>query len=325
MEEVYSIVKVVSDDILYCQRTSEPTAQWALENLVILLTETLEPNNPLEVRHVAPIGGDGSGPSSTLRPHEDLTEIGRQTRDSFRVAFAKRFLPRYGAGLAGRSHLFDRTMLLSPSGRKMKYVDRLLASTAAVGTALSTAAHIKAKIKAEVVSLLTKAIIEKRARDKKTKDAVGVDDTPVAKRPRSAGRGSAARAASTVIARRRRTAGLMDDSDDEVDTDSPVERDAHEEADAILQAWLTLQVKMGGDGACVSLFVGGCFPFDGSVERSSRWKNCNRVVHVQIGGARSYSWCCKHDNQIPCSCFRLFRLLCDIVTLTRPPPLLFWD
>ena len=182
---MYSIVKVVNDNILYCQKSLEPTGQGALRRLFFLLTDTLEPNKPLKIVHVASVGAE-SGTSISRRPHQQLTETGRETRDAFRVPFATRFLPRYGKNLVNRSHAFDRTMFLCPGSRRLKYVDSLLASTAAVGVALASAFEIKTKIRAEVHSLLTDAVKEKRVRDKKAAEAAtAIVDTPAAKRART--------------------------------------------------------------------------------------------------------------------------------------------
>ena len=92
-----------------------------------------------------------------------------------------------------RSHVFDRTIFLCPGLRRLKYVDSMLASTAAVGVALASAFEIKTKIRAEVHSLLTDAVKENRVRDKKAAEAAtAIVDTPAAKRARTtAGGGSA--------------------------------------------------------------------------------------------------------------------------------------
>lgn len=252
VEEVYSIVKVVNDNIFYCQRTSEPTGQGALMRLFFLLTDTLESKKPLEIVHVAPVGEE-SGISTSRRPHQQLTETGRETRDAFRAAFAARFLSRYGKHLANGSHLFDRTMFLCPASRRLKYVDSLLASTAAIGVALASASEIKRTIRAEVHKLLTDAVKEKRVRDKKAAEsATAIVDTraagtPAAKRARTtAGDGSATEGGATVAggsgSGAAKGVGFWDDSDDDQEHLPPVECDAKEEANSLLNDWMAIKV-----------------------------------------------------------------------------------
>ena len=159
LKEVYSIVKVVNDNIFYCQKTVEPSGQGALRRLFFLLIDTLEPNKPLKIVHVAPVGAE-RGTSISRRPHQKLTETGRETRDAFRVAFATQFLPPYGKNPLNRSHVFGRTKFLSPGSPRLKYVDSLLASTAAVGVDLASASEIRTKVRAEVHRLLIEAVKE---------------------------------------------------------------------------------------------------------------------------------------------------------------------
>eukprot|EP00904_Undaria_pinnatifida_P011834 jgi/Undpi1/7781/HiC_scaffold_23.g10254.m1 len=263
LEEEYSIVTVVNDNIFYCQKTLEPTGQGALRRLFFLLTDTLEPNKPLKIVHVAPVGAE-SGTSISRRPHQQLTETGRETRDAFRVAFATRFLPRYGKNLVNRSHVFDRTMFLCRGARRLKYVDSLLASTAAVGVALASASEIKTKIRAEVHSLLTDAVKEKRVRDKKAAEAAtAIVDTPAAKRARTtAGGGSATQGGGSAtegggsatggggsVSSHHTTetlhgAGFWDDSDDDQEPLPPVDRDAKEGLNSLLNGWMEMKLEM---------------------------------------------------------------------------------
>ena len=247
-----------------------------------MLTDTLEPNKPLKIVHVTPVGAE-SGTSISRRPHQQLTETVRETHDAFRVAFATRFLPRYGKNLVNRSHVFDRTMFLCPGSRRLKYVDLLLASTAAVDVALAYASEIKTKIRAEVHSLLTDAVKEKRVRDKKAAEAAtAIVNTPAAKQARTtAGGGSATQgggSATEGVALLRRGvalprrgvallrrggallrggggsvsshhttetlhgAGFWDDSDDDQEPLPHVDRDAKEEANSLLNDWMVMKV-----------------------------------------------------------------------------------
>ena len=208
--------------------------------------------------HVAPVGAE-SGTSISRRPHQQLTETGRETRDAFRVAFATRFLLRYGKNLVNRSHVVDRTMFLCPGSRRLKYVDSKLASTAAVGVALASASEIKTNIRAEVHSLLTDAVKEKRVRDKKAAEAAtAIVDTPVAKRARTTagggsateGGGSATGGGGSVSSHHTHEtlhgAGFLDDSDDDQGPLSPVDRDAKKEANSLLNDWMEMKVTEQG-------------------------------------------------------------------------------
>lgn len=251
-EEVYSIVSVVKDVTVYCQTTSEATAEGGMQRVFLLLTDTLEPTKDLKVRHV-PVIGRGEAPSHTLRPHDDLTETGRNTREAFNTALAKRFLPRYGAGLRSRGHLFDHAMLLSPTMRKLKYIDVLLSSSAGQAAGLASPSEVKGRIKGEVVDLITKAVIEKRARANAevagavARGARAGAETSTGQRSKT----PQAAAAASANATRLRNAGIFDGSDDsDVDAASPRERAPEEEAKAELNDWLQLKVQISCVHCC---------------------------------------------------------------------------
>ena len=127
-----------------CQLTQESIAEGGLLRVFLVLTNTLEPTEPLQVLHVPTIGReDADASSETFRPFHALTDIGRKTREVFNAALAKRFLPRHGEALTSRTHLFDHDMLISLNTRKFKYIDLLLFSNAGKAIHLATASEIK--------------------------------------------------------------------------------------------------------------------------------------------------------------------------------------
>ena len=101
---------------------------------IVLLTDTLEPTKPLRVPHVPVIGQeDAEAPEYTDRRHDQLTDTGRQRREAFNEALAKRFLPRYKTSLFTRTHPFDHAIVLSPKMRQLKHIDVLLSAGTAAG------------------------------------------------------------------------------------------------------------------------------------------------------------------------------------------------
>lgn len=166
-EEMYNILSMVKECTVYCQTTSEATAEGGLQRIVLLLTESLEPTKPLRVRHVPVIGQeDPAAPGYTDRPHNLLTETGRKTREAFNAALASRFLPRYKARLHTYTHPFDQAMVLSASMRQLRHIDLLLSSTAGKAAGLPSAFDVKKRIYAEVRDLIAKVVVEIRARTK---------------------------------------------------------------------------------------------------------------------------------------------------------------
>ncbi|CAB1117218.1 unnamed protein product [Ectocarpus sp. CCAP 1310/34] len=245
IEEVYSILRAVKTVTEYCQKTYEATMEGGLRQTVQLLISTLEPSKPLRVHHVEAIGADAPDPPHTDRPHEDLTETGRTTREVFATALAKRFLPRYKSSeLNRRTHLFDHAPLLNPRTRKMRYIELLLKSTAATsysgscGT-LATFTDIKERIQEEVLELLEQAVVEHRARE-----PVPTSDEEVTG-PRSRTVPAATRAADDDV-------GFDDSEGEEEESSSLYERSPEEEAKSILKEWLNLLIpsdKRGKDAA----------------------------------------------------------------------------
>ncbi|CAB1096918.1 unnamed protein product [Ectocarpus sp. CCAP 1310/34] len=228
MEEVYSMLSEFKAVIEYSQTTHEATAQKALEMTVDLLTYTLDPAERLRVYHVVSIGAEGDTTKYDDIEHEDLTPIGRNTRVALRKALVARFLPRYGRELDAGGHLFDRTMLLSPNQRKLRYVDALRSSAAKEGDMRSSSA-IKAKIKEEVTDLLVAAIEAIRAT---APSDGGVESTSSA-----SGDGN--------DDHRRRRRRFLDDDDEGSDSDmdaTPVEEDPRKEAEAMMKEWLAAQI-----------------------------------------------------------------------------------
>lgn len=251
---------MVKDVTLYCQNASEATAEGGMNKIVLLLTDTLEPTGDLVVEHVPVIGAAGADASAsaegadasasgarsrTKRSHADLTQTGRATREAFATAIAKRFLPRYTPeGLRKHPHLFDQVMLLSPKSRKMKYMDKLVTSSAAQGRGLASAAAIKARVVEEVVSLTAEAVTENRRRSAAAR-AVDDSTTQRTRTPQDV-------ADASENLKRLEAAGMIDsDSDDgggggQVQGSAVRERSPDEEAKAIVDDWTALKVGFRG-------------------------------------------------------------------------------
>lgn len=84
-DEVYIIVRAVKDTTVYCLATNEATAEGGLPRVFLLLTNTMEPTHQLQVLHVPAIGQeDVYAPMETLRSHDALIDIGRNTRETSR-------------------------------------------------------------------------------------------------------------------------------------------------------------------------------------------------------------------------------------------------
>lgn len=127
---MYTIIKAVKDVVVYSQTTYESTAMTGLRKLALLGTDVLEPNEPLEVLHVQPIGQFGDAPEPTERQHTQLTKTAVATREAFLDALAWRFVrPRYGTGLQTHSHLYDVAHFLTPGAKKMMYLPAIKRST----------------------------------------------------------------------------------------------------------------------------------------------------------------------------------------------------
>lgn len=245
-EEVYTIVSAVKEVTLYSQNASEATAEGAMNHTVLLLTQTLEPTNPLVIEHVPSISEESAnasasdGPPKTTRRHAELTETGRRTREAFATAIGKRFLPRYTPrGLDKHPHLFDHAMLLSPRSRKLSYINALVDSEAAKGLHLASAAEIKTRLRKEVVTLIAEAVAANRK-------AVAEQRAEV--EPSAVRRSSAPRtvAEEDETAKRMKAAGLFDsDSDDDGDVGAAVgERSPEDEAQAMMDEWLAQKVGL---------------------------------------------------------------------------------
>lgn len=236
-------MSAVSNVAEYCQETYKATVEGRLTRMVILLTDTLESNKTLRVQHIPAIGTEvADAASHTDRPHDCLTAIGMKTRVVLATAIARRFLRRYSSTcLNARTHLFDHTILLSPRFRKMKYIDLLLGSTAAKSCDdLADAPAIKSRIHREVVTLLTKAVVEMRSRATRPSEVEAVT-----------GPQSGTPQAATRDAKRKRSAGLFDDNDSESEaeeeesaTSTSPQRSPEEEAKNILKEWLQQEVMV---------------------------------------------------------------------------------
>ncbi|CAM9628292.1 unnamed protein product [Ectocarpus sp. 4 AP-2014] len=240
-EEVHSIMSAVNNVAEYCQETYKATAEGGLSRIAVLLTDTLESNETLRVQHIPAVGAEVTDAAShTDRPHDCLTAIGMKTRVVFATAIARRFLCRYSSTcLNARTHLFDHTILLSPRFRKMKYIDLLLGSTAAKSCGdLADAPTIKSRIHSEIVTLLTKAVVEMRSRAAMPSEAEGVTG-PQPRTPQAA----------TRDAKRKRSTGFFDDSDSDREaeegvsaTTTPPRCSPKEEAKKILKEWLQQEI-----------------------------------------------------------------------------------
>ena len=216
-----------------------------------------------------------------------------------------------------RSHVVDRTMFLCPGSRRLKYVDSLLASTAAAGVALASASEIKTKIRAVVHNLLSDAVKEKRVRDKKaTEAATAIVDTTAAKRERTtAGGGSATEGGGSATegggsategggsatggggsvsshhtTEKLHGAGFWDDSDVDQEPLLPVDRDAKEEANSLLNDWM--EMKVNEQGSLVRL-------------RSCRRPNSCLLAARRSAVADLISGICKSDR-------------CVVIVYTKP-------
>lgn len=269
IEELYSILCVVKDLTLYCQREDEATAEGGMQRMLLLLT--LEPTAPLEIVTVAQIGDDqaaatagGGGAAGavggaagaaggaagtagadgaadrTMRTHADLTSLGRKVREVFCQAVGTRFLKRYTpAGLRTHAHLFDHVMLLSPRSRSLSYIDKFAASTAAKDLGLATPDAIKRRIKEEIVEHVKEAVTELRSRAAVEREMV---QEPRVQRTRT----PAAVTEFTVAARLRAAfdgEGSDSDSSEGDEGSSASERSPGEEAKTILNDWLKSKVR----------------------------------------------------------------------------------
>ncbi|CAB1111867.1 unnamed protein product [Ectocarpus sp. CCAP 1310/34] len=259
-EEVYSILRVVKDVTLYCQSASEVTAGGAMNRIVLLLTTTLEPMEDLEIVHVPVIGAEGAAggadaeganggagrraSSQTMRSHTDLTETGRATREAFATAIGKRFLPRYQrAKLETHPQLFDHAMFLSPGSRKMKYIGRLVTSSTAVGLGLANANAIKARVKDEVIGLVTNAVAQIRRKLAAERVEVDVSTAPRTRTPRTVAEGSE-RVKKLQRANLVDSGSDDDSSNDEQQGSTVRERSPEEEAKTIVDDWMNLRVDL---------------------------------------------------------------------------------
>lgn len=254
---MYSIVRALKDFTVYCQTTHEATAEQGMQKMISLLSLTLEPTQDLVMLRVPSIivvdgaeqdgaeqDGDDDGPAAPTtdsRAHADLTEIGRVTRETVSSAVGKRFLPRYGPGLYKRLHLFDHVLLLSPTMRKLGYVDTLAGSTAGKAVGMRDPVLIKAQIKEEVLDLLAKAVIELRARNT---TAVTVEQQDGADNTRKLLKTSNVAAATSQTHKDMKKLGLLDDSDSDDEDVPETEGDARKEAETILKEWLGHRVSM---------------------------------------------------------------------------------
>ena len=144
--------------------------------MIALLGITLEPKKPLvilRVPNVVVVDGEGAGDddndepatsSGEKRPHAELTPTVRFTREIMNKGISERFLKRYGADLTNRVHLFDQTMLLCPTMMTLRYIEVLAASDAGKASGMASTQTIKIRIRAQLLDLLTKAVVELRAR-----------------------------------------------------------------------------------------------------------------------------------------------------------------
>jgi len=262
LEELYSIVRALKDFTVYCQKTHEATVEGGMQKMVALMALTLEPAKPLPVLRVPAVivvegegDGDGDGDddlpatrTTEKRPHGDLTDLGRRTREVVQTSIAKRFFPRYGDGLLKRSHLFDRSMLLSPKMLSLEYLGSFAGSTAGKAFGMKPVSEIVARIHEEVIDILTEAVIELSARAAKAAAAApaGGDNLSGAKRAKT----SHPSAAATQDEQDLRELGLLgdDNGSDNNDGEQPAPQgDAREEARSILKAWLETKVSMRSD------------------------------------------------------------------------------
>lgn len=136
-----------------------------LQRIDLLLTDTLEPTKPRRVRHVRAIGQEGADvPEYTDRHGDQLIDTDYQTREAFNKALAKRFLPRYKASLLTRTHPIDRVISLSPKMLHLNHTDVLLSSTAGAAAGLPSTLEVKERIYSGVLDLMSKAVVDTRAR-----------------------------------------------------------------------------------------------------------------------------------------------------------------
>lgn len=284
MEEVFSIVQAARTCVECCHAAAaaEPTAQDAMQQLLLLMTSTCDPASPLEVQHPAPhppppppspssLGtaaalGDGREahrPSET-RPAEALSATATATRLAFHKAIAKRVVqPRYGPGFRDHSHLFDMTMLLSPKGRNLKYLDALSAARIGqTGKFTATPAAVRERVKRQLISLVARSVGSRRSLEE-ARSSLG-SDASRAKRMKVVPDDT--RRASDRRMQAMRAAGMVDDSDDEEEEGGGVglgTRSPMEEAEGIVNQWLGTKVCVWlwsvGRIFCTSANIWGVF------------------------------------------------------------------
>ena len=256
VEEVFSIVQAARTCVECCHAAAgEPTAQDAMQQLLLLMTSTFDPASPLEVQHaprpppspalatVAALGDDWEArrPPET-RPAEALSATATATRLAFHKAIAKRVVqPRYGPGFRDHSHLYDMTMLLSPKGRNLKYLDAL--STARIGqTGKFTAspATVRDRVKRQLISLVARSVGSRRSLEE-SRTSLG-NDASRAKRMKVVPDDT--KRASDRRMQAMRAAGMVDDSDEEEEGggDGLGTRSPMEEAEGIVNQWLGTKV-----------------------------------------------------------------------------------
>lgn len=181
-------------------------------------------------------------PSDT-RPAEALSATATATRLAFHKAIAKRVVqPRYGPGYRDHSHLFDMTMLLSPKGRNLKYLDALSAARVGkTGKFTAAPATVRERVKRQLISLVARSVGSRRSLEE-ARSSLG-SDASRAKRMKVMADDT--RRASDRRMQAMRAAGMVDDSDDEEEeggggglgTRSPME-----EAEGIVDQWLGTKV-----------------------------------------------------------------------------------
>ncbi|MEP4217062.1 MAG: hypothetical protein ABJL35_17015 [Parasphingorhabdus sp.] len=177
VENVYSVLYNVKTVIETCQTTCQPAGPDDMQQLVVLMTDTLETLAPLAVEHVPPVGTKKEDRTfSEKRQPDDLTATGEATRLAFRTAIIQRVVDqRCGSRLYKHRHLFDSAMLLNPVARSLKYLDRVNSSN--IGKTenyTADASVVKSRVREQFTNLVTHAVQAKRSQE----EAKGADGEP---------------------------------------------------------------------------------------------------------------------------------------------------
>lgn len=250
---MYTLLKAIALVIESCRCTRTISGYDAMQKMIMMIQTDLNPHRPLLLHDAtnffkpAPsAGGSSGGPATATTPvakatklktrvaHEELTEVGRSTRGKVRDAVRKHFgRSRWGQAHAGESDLFDMVMALSPSSRRLSYIDALAPNP-------HVASEIKEKVYGQIQDMAEGVISYEWARQKKGK-------TASRERPSKKLRRNPRSKEDDVVAMHH-LAGVIDVDSEEDDGDDDEDKDegepsAAQEARTVVDHWRRAKIS----------------------------------------------------------------------------------